>query len=256
MAAVLVVALPSRAADRVDELAERLAGGEDFRIRTQAALALGATGSQRAVEPLCGGLEDSSTTVRAAVAAGLGKLNLGGEECLERRLADEPSSAVKSAIKKALERLKRGKAPRLDANSRYYLAIAKTTDKTGRDGGEVDQLVRKTLAASAAGLEGAVVAPATETAAEAKRLLAGHQRVVGFYLSAKVLKPVYSGGSLSVKIELAVFTYPGKALKGTLTKKLTQQDVSEGDTGSEDELIKMATERVFRAFADNIERME
>src|SRR3954469_8315997 len=84
----------------VDHLVQNLSGGTDFRIRTQAALALGASKSKRAVEPLCSSLADQNATVRAASAAALGRLRLGGSECLQKRLASEASATVKSAIQK------------------------------------------------------------------------------------------------------------------------------------------------------------
>src|ERR1700712_1306583 len=93
-------AADAAAAADVDHLVQNLANGSDFRIRTQAALALGASKSKRAVEPLCGGLGDTNATVRAASAAALGRLRLGGADCLQKRLATESSDSVKSTILK------------------------------------------------------------------------------------------------------------------------------------------------------------
>src|SRR4051794_19439286 len=97
-----VAARPAFAEPPVDvgRLVQNLASGSDFRIRTQAALALGASKSASAVEPLCAGLADTNATVRAASAAALGRLHLGGTECLQKRLANEASDTVKSAIVK------------------------------------------------------------------------------------------------------------------------------------------------------------
>jgi HEAT repeat protein len=67
--AVVVAAIPASAADKIDKLSSQLKSADDFRVRTQAALALGASKSKRALKPLCAGLEDSSATVRAASAA-------------------------------------------------------------------------------------------------------------------------------------------------------------------------------------------
>ena len=59
----------ARASDRLTELSTKLRTDKDFRVRTQAALALGVSQSDRAVPPLCSGLEDENHTVRAASAA-------------------------------------------------------------------------------------------------------------------------------------------------------------------------------------------
>src|SRR5271170_7137364 len=76
---------------------------EDFRVRTNAALALGQTGDDTAVGPLCGALADSSAVVRQAVAVALERLaKPASAGCLKDRLAVETSDAVKRQIGKAL----------------------------------------------------------------------------------------------------------------------------------------------------------
>src|SRR5688572_7268425 len=87
----LFSASASAQAASLERLIDTLKNGADFRVRTQAALALGASKNQGAVAPLCSGLSDPNTTVRAAAALALGKLALGGTECLTARLNTEPS---------------------------------------------------------------------------------------------------------------------------------------------------------------------
>lgn len=244
------------ASDRIDTLAYRLAHADDFRVRTQAALALGASRSTRAVTPLCRGLDDSNTTVRAAAAAALGKLHLGGTSCLEARYKEESSASVRSVIKKALARIAGGAEPTITHSTHYYIAIGKTTDHTGRGGHEVDEMVRSAMTQETTSLDGYVVAPKKETKTQARHRLSKYPQLKAFYLSAKVLKPRYSGGNLTIKVEVAIFTYPGKALKGTIPVNLTQQDVPSRDTDSEDQLIKMAASRAMEKFANNVERIQ
>jgi hypothetical protein len=253
---LLAAAGQALAADKLDKLAEQLSSSDDFRVRTQAALALGSSKSKRAVDPLCKGLDDSSTAVRAAAAAALGKLKLGGAKCLERRLGDEPNASVKASIKKAIELVGSGSEPALTSKTKYYVMIGKTTDKTGRGEGPVDKIVRKAMAGGAANQEGYVVAPDDETPAQATKRLAKFKQVKAFYLLPKVAQPSYAGGKLTIKVEIAIFTYPGKALKGMIPVKLTQQDVASEDTESENELIKMAAESALEKFAKNAERIE
>jgi hypothetical protein len=260
LACVVVVAAPAAGAqDKIDRLAKELKGGDDFRVRTQAALALGATKSKRALKPLCSGLGDPSATVRAASAAALGKLKLsGGKSCLEKRLAGETSGAVKSSIKKALSQIQAGDSsePAITSSTKYYVAIGKIIDKSGRDGKEVESIVRKTMSKAAGAMDGYAVAPAGEKEADAKKRIAKFKQLKAYMLSPKVAEPKYTDGNLVVKIEVAIFTYPGKALKGTIPVKLTQQDVSSKDPSSEDELIRMAAERAIEKFAENVERIQ
>jgi HEAT repeats len=251
---LLTLALPARARDKVDRAADELKHSDDFRVRTQAALALGASKSKRALTPLCNGLEDSNTTVRAASAAALGKLKLsGGRDCLKKRLDDESNSTVKSSIKKALSLLSGGV---ITSKTKYYIAIAKVTDKTGRSGTKVDAMVRAAMEKAAGDLDGYVIAPGDESLKDAKGKLARNGSVKAFYLLPAVPAPKYSGGTLKVKIEVTMFTYPGKALKGSFSVNLTQEDVDDKDEDSENDLIKMASSRAMEKFSQNVERLE
>ncbi len=188
------------AQDRVGPYAEQLRDNPDFRVRTQAALALGASQDKRAVEPLCGGLEDENTTVRAAAAAALGKLMLGGEQCLERRLSEETNTSVKSVVEKALERLRGGgtpSGPTLDATN-YYVGIGLVTNKTDRSSDELDRVVRSSLLRAFGQLSGYAAAPKTETADQARAVLSKHKQLKPFFIWPKV-DIAYASGDLSVK---------------------------------------------------------
>ena len=225
----------------VDRLVQNLASGSDFRIRTQAALALGASKSRLAVEPLCTSLADSNATVRAASAAALGRLRLGGSDCLQKRLASEASDTVKSAIVKALD-------PVFSPETKYYVAIGKISDKTGRAGDEVDAIVHSAMIGAAVALPAFTLAPPGESVADAKRRLVGHAGVKPVFLSARVPAADYSGGNLTIRIEVAMFSYPDKSLLGSYTTKLTQQGVSSPDKETEDELIRDTAARAFEKF--------
>jgi hypothetical protein len=233
----------------VDHLVLNLANGSDFRIRTQAALALGASKSRRAVGPLCSGLDDSNATVRAASAAALGRLRLGGSECLQKRLANEPSDTVKSAIQKALD-------PVFTSDTKYYLAIGKTADKTGRSGDEIDGIIHSAMASAASSLPIYAVAPVGETVADAKRRLGPHSNVKPFFLSPRLTAPDYSGGNLTVRLEIAMFSYPDKSLIGNYTTKLTEPGVTSPDKDSENDLIKTAAERALDKFSQVAARIQ
>ena len=248
----------AHARDRVDKLIDQLESSEDFRVRTQAALALGASKTKRALSPLCKALEDSNTTVRAASAAALGKLRLGGRECLQKRLAGEPNASVKASIKKAIGLVApAGSAePAITSSTRYYLAIGKTTDKTGRNGSEVDGIVRAAMLRTAAGIEGYAVAPDGETAPQAKKRLGKFKKLKAFFFLPRVASPKYADSNLTVKLEVAVFTYPDKALRGTYSVNFTQENVSSQDTEAENDLIRIAAERAVEKFDANATRFE
>ncbi len=144
--------------------------------------------------------------------------------------------------------------PVVTLETKYYIAVGPTTDKTGRSGVEVDDMVHGSVAEAAADLDGCIVAPRDETSTEAKAVVAKWKKLKSFFLWPKVQAPDYSSGNLTVRFEVAVFTYPGKALKGTIPLKLTMPDVRPGDKDSENELIRRAASSAFERFAENVER--
>jgi hypothetical protein len=259
LGALLAVALlgiaGSARADKVEDAIAQLSSSDDFRVRTQAALALGSSKDQRAVGPLCSGLEDENVTVRAAAAAALGKLKLGGVDCLEKRQESEESSTVKAVIGKSIAKIRAAEAeePAIGSDTRYYVAVGEVSDKTGRDKGEVDKLVRKTMKSALSSHEGWLLAPRGETTAQARARLKANKHVAGFYLTPKVNAPKYSDGVLTIKADIAVFTYPGKALKGMIPVTLSQE-VSEESTETEDDLIRTAAEKLIGKLSANVER--
>lgn len=233
--------LASAQSNGVQSLLQRLKESSDFRVRTQAALALGAAADRRAVAGLCNGLGDSNTTVRAASAAALGRLSLGGQDCLKRRLRGETSSDVKSVIRRALDRLG-DPEQKITPSARYYVAIGDPTNRTTRSDSQLSQTVRKALEKHFSQLPGFVVAPESETLAQAKTLLKGHPTVKALFVLPKI-SAIYRGGSLKLTMDLTLFTYPDKSLVGTMTRNLTMPDTQPGDRASEDELIEMHAER-------------
>src|SRR4051794_28594883 len=75
-AAVLALVPHSAQADeaRLKFLSDKMKDS-DPRVRTSAALALGASNEDNAVEPLCGGLDDKEDVVRQAAAVAMKRLN-------------------------------------------------------------------------------------------------------------------------------------------------------------------------------------
>jgi hypothetical protein len=232
----------------VDRMISNLRTGGDFRVRTQAALALGASRSPRAKEALCGGLADSNTTVRAAAAAALGKLQMGGADCLEKRFASEPNQTVKAAIQTALDRVRGGAEPVFTSSTKYYIAIGKTADKSGRTGDAIDRMVRTAMASVAAEL-GVVLAPENETQEQAKKRLSAHKGVRGFYLAPRLAPFDYAGEKLKVRLEIAFFSYPEKNMLGNFTRTAAIDGMTEKDPSSEDDLVKTVGESALTQFA-------
>jgi hypothetical protein len=260
-ALAVVTALGPRATlaeSRTEFLAGRLRS-DDFRVRTNAALSLGQTDDDAAVSPLCGALGDPSDVVRQAAAGALTRLGRGAAvPCLQGRVRVEPSGAVKLQIQRAIEALQGGggasapaDAPRVVANAKYYVAVS-VTNQTSRASAEVESLVATAVRAKLDSLGGYQLAPDNEGPEQAKATLA-KRRLKGFYLAVRVEKFDYTGGNLRVHVQVAVFSYPGKDLKGEVPAGVTQSGVRPGDKAAEDSLLQMAAGRAVEVFAQNFQ---
>jgi HEAT repeats len=257
-------ACPALADGRVQFLADRLrfppAAGQpdDFRVRTNAALALGATHDDGAVAPLCGGLEDPSELVRQAVAVALKRLARASSlECLRRRVGVEAIAAVKEKIQRAIEACQGPSVPSggaggetYMADARYYVSISPIANNTTRARADIERLVHDAIVARLAELGEYQVAPAGESSEVARSLMA-RRKLKGFYLAVSVDKLDYSDGNLRVRVKIAVFSYPGKDLRGEVPAGATMPGARPGDSGSEDQLLGVVAAKAAELFAQN-----
>jgi hypothetical protein len=266
-ALVMMVILAPRvargdASGRTSFLVGRLQA-DDFRVRTNAALALGQSGDDAAVAPLCGALGDASTVVRQAVAVALERLaKPASMACLKDRLATEPSDAVKRQITKALAAVQAtapdssgssgsgSSPPRVVSNAKFYVALSPIANQTGRPDDEIARVVGGSLRGKLDELGGFQVAPDKESPDQARAAIA-KRKLKGYYLAVRVEKFDYSDGNLRVRVKIAVFSYPGKDLRGEVPAGLTQTGVRPGDKGAEDNLLQMAAARAVDLFVQN-----
>jgi hypothetical protein len=256
LAVGLVVGRPA-AADSIDDLSSKLLKHEDFRVRTQAALALGTSGSEKAVKPLCQGLKDSNDSVRAAVAAAFGKLQKGGADCLKQQLKDEKTDNVRKMLEKSLKLVEEAAAgPQLSAATKLYVSIGKIDDQSGRGGGEIDSMVRGIFRRFVASQSGTAVAPDGETADEARRRLRKAANASAFLLTPKVHKIDYSGGQLRVKIDVLIFSYPDRALQGEVSREGGMGGVSGKDVATENKLIQAVAQSAAEEFGQMVSQLD
>jgi hypothetical protein len=258
--AFVVLALPARAGQDVAYLIEQLRTSDDYRVRTQAALALGASGDGAAVKPLCDALGDGNSVVKVAAAAALGKLGKPeGLPCLKAALAKETNASAKAQQEKSIAALEKGgsagagAAPSAPAtppppgpDAKYYIAI-QVTNKTTRPAADVDAIVRSAMQDKLLSKAGFAVAPKSESSAQGSQVVK-QKKLKGFYLVATVEAPVYAGGDLTQTVRVTMWSYPDKALQGELAPKLTQSSTSPGDVQSETALMKMCAENAVESF--------
>ena len=232
-ATLLVFAVPGRASadGRTSFLVEKLKA-DDFRVRTNAALALGGTNDDVALGPLCGALGDTSDVVRQAVAAAIKRLGRTASlDCLKSHAETEGNASVKLQITRAIEAIEASGGsdpPKANANARYYVAISPVTNNTGRAQSDVERVVLGAIKTKLDALGAYQLAPPAESADSARAQIA-RRKLKAFYLSVMVEKFDYSDGNLRVRVKVAVFTYPGKDLRGEVPSGLTQSGVRPGD---------------------------
>lgn len=258
----LLFAAPSALADgRVQFLAERLmfppapGHADDFRVRTNAALALGATNSDAAIDPLCAALGDPSDVVRQAVAVALKRLARPTSlECLRSRASIEPNAAVKQQIQRAIEAIEpaRDTGGAQANNVRYYVALSRVVNHTSRSADEIEHVVHDAIVSKLNEMGGYLLAPAGESSSAAKGIIA-KGRLKGYYLAISVDKFEYSGEGLRVRVKIAVFSYPGRDLRGEVPAGATLPGVTPDDRGSEDRLMAVVAAKAAELFAQNFQ---
>lgn len=254
LVALASIVLPARAwaQSKVEQAATQLRTSDDFRVRTQAALALGASSDAAAVRPLCDGLaKDKVAAVRAAAAAALSRLGKKeGVACLKSAKAAEKDASVAAQITQSLAKLEGGGGgdapPPPGPGAKYYVAI-EVANKSKRPQGEVEALVRKAIQSKLLGAAEFAVAPKAETPQQGGQIVKS-KKLKGFYLIATVEPAEYGGGNLVQKLKLSIWSYPEKALKGQVAPKLTQSGTPSEDPAGETELIKMCSESAAGSF--------
>lgn len=263
----MLVATAAFAQSRVDFLAERLkfppsqGQPDDFRVRTNAALALGATNDDAAVAPLCGGLSDPSEVVRQAVAVALKRLaRPSSAGCLKQRQAVESNSSVKLQIQRAIEAVDAassgggngggGGPPPEVTGAKFYVSISPVANQTTRPTPEIERIVHEAIAKKLADLGEYQLAPPGESNAAAKAVISS-RHLKGYYLGVSVDAFDYSGGNLRVRVRIAVSSYPGKDLRGEVPQAATMPGARPGDKGAEDQLMSLVAAGAAQAFAQN-----
>ncbi len=222
---------------------------DDFRVRTNAALALGATNDDAAVQPLCGALSDGSDVVRIAAAAALKRLGKSSAlGCMKSRLAVESNGDVKTSLARAITELEGsgGSSPSV-ANAKFYVAVAVSNNSTGHDGNRIITTISNKLGA----LGGYQMAPRSETPDAARGVIA-RRNLKGYYLAVSA-ELSDTGQGMKALVRIAVFSYPGRDLRGEVAPYAVASGVRRGDANAEESLLQAVAERAVEQFTQNFQ---
>lgn len=250
--------LPAAADTDVAKIAKRLSDGSSFQVRVQAALALGASGSSAAVQPLCNALGDDTASVRAAAAAALGRLKrTTATSCLKQRLGTEGNASVKTQIERAITRIEREAELRAAASasrtpthkSRFYVAVDPAKSKESRRKQDVELLVQATIRRKLMDEQNVGLAPSGQDKNQFEQVARKH-RVQGYLLRPTVESIAYEGTNVLVAVRLTLFAYPSMALQAEYAPKLSMSGTVGRDREAEDKLLRMATEKAIQKFLE------
>jgi hypothetical protein len=257
---VLLLSSHSRGAN-TSFLAEQLRKNADFRVRVDAALKLGTSDDAAGVKPLCACLGDQSEVeaVRVACAAALGKLKKpGGDECLKGNAKDS-SGKVREQVATSLKALG-GPAPAgnvggavkcatppAPGKAKYYVGVG-ISNKTSRPDTDIKQLVEQQVICKLQSLGRFKVAPDGETDPKKMTAAVSKEKLDGYFLTVSVEPFKYDGGALKVSMKLTIMSHT-RDLKGEIGKSLQMPGVSSPSKPDEDDLIKMAAEKLTNDFA-------
>jgi hypothetical protein len=247
------------AESKTEFLITQLKTSDEFRVRTQAALALGASKDDLAVAPLCDALDDANEAVRSASAAALAKLSKEpGLPCLRARDPKETDDKVKAQIARSIKTLagkfEAADKPQIPPNARWYVSVGKITNKTSRPADVVETVVRQALVQKLKAMDAYGISPKGEAPAAAKRVMQS-KKLKGFEFQVIVEAPAYTDAGVSLTLRVLITTYPGKDIKAASSPKISQQGGKRDDPATEDTLIKLLLEDSLAKFDGSIESL-
>lgn len=269
LAVLLAPAFARADLPRVADLVPKLQS-TDARVRAATVLQLGATDADDAVPPLCKSLSDDTEIVRIATATALRRLaRPSALGCLRERVAVESAEGPKLQMTRAVQSLESAPTPAIPSTppqpapyeppsrpgAKYYVALSPVSSPAGdRPPSEVEAVVLRAVREKLEEQSDYQLAPARETPEAARKALASKKRK-GFFLSISVEKFDYSGGNLRTKVNIAVFSYPGKALIAPIGNGATMSSVAPGSHSAEDQLLNALAAAAVKQFLANAGNM-
>ncbi|MBL8716250.1 MAG: HEAT repeat domain-containing protein [Myxococcales bacterium] len=243
-------------------LAEQLRKNTDYRVRIDAALKLGTSDDPAAVKPLCACLDDGSEveSVSIACAAALGKLKKQGVDVCLKKHENHSNKKVKEQVVtsiKTVGNLGGGGGGPADwkcpaqadpaAKHKYYVGVG-VKNKTGRPDTEIRPLVEKEMYCKLLKFGRFRFANGDDTDPKKMGPIVTKDKLDGYFLDVLVEPFKYEGGSLKVSLKVTLMTHT-RDLKGELGKSLTLPGVTSPSKSDEDDLVKMASEKLVDDFA-------
>ncbi len=252
---------------RTDFLVRMLSSSTQFRVRTQAALALGAQPPAPDItQALAKALGDEHPAVRAASASALERIKDPSTLSALRAAQNDSDASVRTAVKSALDALGVKGSAAVAASSSSSSSSSSGAGSSATPSGAATFYVGVGLPGSQVGLsapalralrehvvrqvtqiEGVRVAPENEDQRSAQKVI-GTAKLVGYFVDSSVTNvEARPDGSVRAQVSVIIGTYPGRDMRAMLSGAAT---VSGGGAG---EAVKV--QAVEAAFVGALRRL-
>jgi hypothetical protein len=238
--ALCVSFLSVAAADaRTDFLIRMLSSSTQFRVRTQAALALGGQQSESSVvQALMGALKDEHPAVRAASAAALERLRDPTALTALRSAQSDSDGSVRSAVRSAitvLESSNRASTPEPSSTpspvpgpATFYVGVGVPGSQVGLSTGALRGL-RDHVVQQVSQIGGVRLAPEDEDRKAADRVI-GASKLVGYYIDSSVTNiEIKPDGAVRAQVSVIIGSYPDRNIRAMLTGAATLSGGGSGE---------------------------
>ncbi len=227
---------------RTDFLVKMLTSSTQFRVRTQAALALGAQPPAPDItQALTKALSDEHPAVRAASASALERIKDASTLTALRAAQNDSDASVRAAVKSAIDAMAPKSSPAVAAasgasssssssgtskpvgtvgNATYYVGVGVPGSQVGLSAPALRAL-REHVVRQVTQIEGVVVAPENEDNRAAQKVI-GASKLVGYFVDSSVTNiEARPDGSVRAQVSVIIGTYPGRDMRAMLSGAAT-----------------------------------
>lgn len=246
---------------RTDFLVRMLASSTQFRVRTQAALALGAQPPAAEItQALAKALADEHPAVRAASASALERIKDPSTLSALRAAQNDSDASVRTAVKGALDAMgakastaavaaassssattatSSTSTPSADGPATFYVGVGVPGSQVGLSAPTLRAL-REHVVRQVTQMQGVRIAPENEDQRAAQKVI-GTGKLVGYFVDSSVTNvESRPDGSVRAQVSVIIGTYPGRDMRAMLSGAAT---VSGG--GAADAVRAQAVEAAF-----------
>jgi hypothetical protein len=237
---VTLAPLNVAAADaRTDFLIRMLSSSAQFRVRAQAALALGGQAPAPVItQALASALSDEHPAVRAASAASLERLKDPAASSALRAAQNDSDSSVRQAVRSALRAIESGggavasSAPASGSSgsssssyapsgaATYYVGVGVPGSQVGLGSSSLRAL-REHVVREVTQMSGVRLAPENEDTKAASKVISS-AKLVGYFVDSSVTKiEEKPDGSIRAQVSVVIGTYPGRDIRAMLSGAAT-----------------------------------